>query len=107
MVLTRNDPRRENLMKKRTTNETATQAYERLTDAIAFQMKHLNNALAAHRKSQQMQPNNRSYVGDLGHVQEMLTEINVFLGNNVDDDLRCDHADGLCREAIGKTCDGR
>ena len=87
--------------------ETAVEAYTRRAAGIDSRIKTLVEALAAHRQRHDANPLDWGYAGDLGRVLELLVNINSFLANNVDDDLHCDHADGLCRESVGMICDGR
>jgi len=95
------------MAKRNEQTETAAQAYTRRAAEIDSQIKTLLEALAAHRRGHEARPWDWGFTGDLGHVQELLVNINDFLANNVDDDLHCDHADGCCREHVGMICDGR
>ena len=94
-------------MKKPGSNGTAAATYRETLIEVRRDLAVIDNALADHRTRQKADPKNWSHVGDLNHVRELLAGITAFLGVEAADDLHCDHADGLCRESIGKTCDGR
>ncbi len=104
MNATRNEPRWENTMKNGT-NETANGAYRKALREAKRDLGLLEIALANHRLRQKTDAANWGHVGDLNHVRELLAEIRTFLGVGTDDELHCDHADSLCREAVGLPCD--
>lgn len=95
-------------MAHRKNTQTAAQAYAERAAEINTHIKTLVVALAAHRAQHEANPKNWGLPGDLGHVRELLVQINEFLGAEPEDaDLHCDHADGCCRETVGMPCDGR
>ncbi len=89
--------------------QTAAEAYATRAAEIDAQLKRLAQQLAAHRRDHEANPKSWALVGDLGHIHEILDEAIDFLGTmdivGTDDDLHCDHSDGVCRTEIGFECD--
>ena len=59
--------------------ETADEAYSRISADIKAQIETLTVRLEMHRGSHKDRPADWGYVGDLGHVRELLGEVNAFL----------------------------
>jgi len=53
--------------------------YARRLREIDMVLRDLKKKLDQHKKEQAKEPLNWGYAGDLGHVQELLAEINTFL----------------------------
>ncbi len=89
--------------------QTAAEAYATRAAEIDAQLKRLAQQLAAHRRDHEANPRNWGLPGDLSHVHEILQEAIDFLGTmdivGTDDDLHCEHSDGVCRTEIGLECD--
>ncbi len=58
--------------------ETATQAYEREVEALHLHLRRIRSLVTRHRRNQQEHSDNRSFVGDVTHWNELLAQV----GNN-------------------------
>lgn len=61
--------------------QTAKQAYEALEKKIKAGIKELNGYLKTQKVDFKKEPKNWGYVGNLGHAEELLDQINNFLGD--------------------------
>ena len=62
-----------------TDHRTAVEAYRAAATEIEARTEALAEALDRHRTLHEAQPTDWGYVGDLGHVRELLNELIAFL----------------------------
>jgi len=63
--------------------KTAVQEYESRKRNIISKLAGINKLLKKHAKKQEQNPNNWGFVGDLGKVEELLSEIQNLLGAEI------------------------
>lgn len=62
-------------------SETAVEAYRRISAEIKAQIETLTVRLEMHRGSHEDRPADWGYVGDLGHLKEILANAIEFIGS--------------------------
>ena len=60
--------------------QDADKEYQRMRKVIDSRLKMINRLLKEEDKRQKADPRNWGFVGDLGHIEELLSEIGEFLG---------------------------